>query len=119
MDDLTFSRTLFDNTRRVCFSIQITEDVIFEEDETFSVRLIVNLPESDPSVIISKDTAVVTILANDGKHTEIELHCFLVCTYYLCSISQYVANLKIVLTSRGPTGKCPSIYNRVYRSEIL
>ena len=86
-DDLSFSRTLFDDTQRACFSIEITNDDQFEGDETFSVRLIVDLLVPDPSLIISKEIAVVTILANDGKHTEIGLHHFLDSVCVLCTCS--------------------------------
>ena len=46
---------------------------MFEGEETFSVRLILDSTGTDlsSSVVITKDLAVVTILANDGKHSEI------------------------------------------------
>ena len=53
-----------DGTRAQNVSIMITDDLLFEQTESFSVSLI--LPTGQPqSVIVSQDVTVVNILDND------------------------------------------------------
>jgi len=53
-----------DGTRAQNVSIMITDDLLFEQTESFSMSLI--LPATEPqSVIISRDVTVVSILDND------------------------------------------------------
>lgn len=47
-----------------CLLISIIPDSILELDETFSVTLLSN---SDPGVIIGRDSTTVTILNDDSK----------------------------------------------------
>ena len=56
----TFSR----NNTQQCFNIGILDDDINEAEKIFFVML----TTSDPQVILSPDTANITILDNDGKY---------------------------------------------------
>ena len=51
------------SSRTVCTNISIVEDEVVEDDETFAVLI----NSSDSSVMIGRNSAVVTILDNDSK----------------------------------------------------
>ena len=52
-----------DNTR-VCFDVDILDDDISEPEKKFLLML----NTGDPYVNLSPDTAVITIIDNDGKY---------------------------------------------------
>lgn len=58
---------LFDNnTRRDCFLIDVVEDVIVEDREQFSMILLNEPGRVLPSVDLSPNRSIVTIIDNEG-----------------------------------------------------
>ena len=63
MSNLTFTaRSSIGNTR--CINIGIVDDNVFEEKETFSLRLL----NIDPGIVLDDDVALITIIDNDGNY---------------------------------------------------
>ena len=56
---LTFTSTI----TKICRNITIINDVFYEDQESFSVRL----TTEDPDVAVDPDTGTITILDRDGK----------------------------------------------------
>ena len=57
---LTFEPSL--NGSRLCVMVDIVNDSVLEEEQTFSVIL----STADPDIIVQEDPAVVFIIDNDG-----------------------------------------------------
>ena len=71
--NLDVFETLNQNSRRACFFVSITNDFVFENDETFS--LVLNFDDFVPDgvrnvVTIEPNTVYVTIEDTTGKHYE-------------------------------------------------
>ena len=62
MDQLTFNSG--SGLQRECATITVGSDTTLEDNESFSVVL----TTTDPDVIISQNTAVVTIINDDSKY---------------------------------------------------
>ena len=62
VDQLTFNSG--SGLQQDCAAITVGSDTILEDDESFSVVL----TTTDPDVIISRNTAVVTITNDDSKY---------------------------------------------------
>ena len=54
-------------TRRQCFNVTITDDIVREDAETFTVTLEMAFNGSLPKILIHPEMVTVTILDNDGK----------------------------------------------------
>ena len=67
--NLTLTAT--SNGSRGCFDIEIIDDTIFEDTESFQVSLM----NSSDMVIVTNSFATVTLADNDGKY---EVHCMIV-----------------------------------------
>ena len=64
----TVSILVFDsNTDEVYVNVDITEDVVWEDDETFTGKLVHLTSTADADYTISPSITNATILDNDGK----------------------------------------------------
>lgn len=68
-DDFTAEEVIFvlnTSSLNPCYTVNITDDNLYELNESFIVMLM----STDRSVFISKPTAIVTITDDDGKYQE-------------------------------------------------
>lgn len=68
-DDFTAEEVIFvlnASSLNPCYTVNIIDDNLYELNESF----VVLLNSTDPSVFISKPTAIVTITDDDGKYQE-------------------------------------------------
>ena len=69
--NLDVFETLNQNSRRACFFVSITNDLVFENDETFSLVLSLDpfVPDAVKDVMtIEPNVVYVSILDNTGMH---------------------------------------------------
>ena len=59
-----------DNGDMVCLNITITDDMIFEKAETFSLEVV-----SEQNVIIEDNNTMIIITDDDGTYVQIVIAC--------------------------------------------
>ena len=114
----TFSGT---DTTDECINISTTEDTILEDDETFTVTLSVDSPQSERVIVMSGGSrTTVTILDNTGRITIEAIHALVHYTITPClAVTVQMRDGQLAIAEGGTVSVCAEINGVLERNVIV